>query len=145
MLLYEVFDQPYQWEYVERDPMFFEAAFTVTDGSKYYVYGQDKGSISPEWNIGFYRVESGNSTHNYKITNTGDQQRIFATVIDVLREFIGAVNQNGIKTFYFEAKEPSRLRLYKRLVATLLPSWKTDVEDNIIKVVNPKYQMSRYD
>jgi hypothetical protein len=65
---------------------------------------------------GWFEVEFalvGGDGPNVGITGTGDQFKIFATVMDVLRDFIKSQAPDRVT---FEAKEKSRFDLYKALI-----------------------------
>lgn len=79
----------------------------------------------------------------YGITKTGDEIAVFSTVINIIKEFV-AKTQIKELIFAASAKEPSRVRLYDRLVRRLGLGWRLDITmDSMNKVyilVNPNYK-----
>ncbi len=141
MLLNEVFDQPVKWKVIDHQEGFLEVVFTV--GPVGYTFwatavrdAEDEMIQPPHFDIEFYaHLPSKENPHkSYGITKSGNQQQVFATILDIIKEFVDEYNPAIMS---FEAKEPSRFKLYKRLVATLLPSWKMIVKGYIIQIVNP--------
>ncbi len=134
MLLNEVFDQPYRWKTISDGKWQYSAGFQVEDGAVYMVSGylQDVNK-KPTWEFGFTRMKRGEDT-SYKVTNTGNQQHIFATIVDIFRTFIADRNPDRIA---FDAIEPNRKKLYIRMVKQLLPNWNVAIEANTITITNP--------
>lgn len=85
------------------------------------------GPRSSEYGPEFIFVLNGKN-NELGITNTGDELEVFSAVIKVMKEFMQ--NSNN-KRYYFTAEmsEPSRVKLYDRLVKRLtkdVPGWKCD-------------------
>lgn len=68
------------------------------------------------WNIDFTQRNKVTATHTYGITRTGNQYKIFATIIDIILNFKTIHNDAEL---VFVAIEPSRVKLYNRMVNTL--------------------------
>ena len=108
----ESFDQPYPWDWTHRSNYSWRAKFKDVE----VTINQELHNGIPDWEIEFTRNGSIN------VTGEGDQFKIFATVIDVIREFIQRVNPERV-TFSAEkedlnTKSTSRAKLYSRMVRT---------------------------
>lgn len=123
----EAFDQPYSIEWEEgEDSEAVDALATLSDGTYLSImfskefgdYGDDLG----DWSIEFHRNNS------QEVTGEGDAQKVFATVLEAIRQFVKKYKANTI-TFsaskevdmdadYGDAKfnPESRAKLYNRLV-----------------------------
>jgi hypothetical protein len=131
MLLNEVFNQPYKWKSLGSGKWEYSAGFKMEDGATYMIaaYLQDINN-KPTWMFNFSRIEEGKSP-NYGITNTGNQQQIFATILDILFSFISEKNPNRI---IFDAVELNRKKLYIRMIKSLLVDWDVTVNDATILI-----------
>jgi hypothetical protein len=110
--LNEAFDKPYSFKLEEVTPNRFEAKAKLSDDSILtimflYSFKYDG------WEITFDR----NTKMN--ITGSGDQYRIFATVIEAIKKFIAIKRPNTIR-FGADKSEgsDSRAKLYERMVRT---------------------------
>jgi hypothetical protein len=121
----EAFDQPYpiQWEEGE-DGGTADALAKLGDGTYLSImftddyYGDELG----DWGIEFHRNNS------QEVTGEGDAQKVFATVLEAIRQFVDSHNPNSVT--FSASKEPeadmaqpgsnvnpeSRAKLYNRLV-----------------------------
>ena len=121
----EAFDQPYpiKWEEGE-DGGTADALATLGDGTYLSImftddyYGDELG----DWGIEFHRNNS------QEVTGEGDAQKVFATVLEAIRQFVDSHNPNSVT--FSASKEPeadmaqpgsnvnpeSRAKLYNRLV-----------------------------
>lgn len=124
MQLNEIFDQKYRWKWVQTPKKgwsFSKAhiAYFASEGNfPVKIYVRIVGTDRDEWEITF---EVDDATMNMldkkdperysmKPTGLGDQYKIFATVIDILKDFIRRVQPKSVE---FTALEPSRIALYK--------------------------------
>jgi hypothetical protein len=108
--LKEVFNQVYPWKWVRQLPKYWEAVFNDVQ----VTIANDPTESA--WEIKFSNKGS------MEITGNGDQFGIFATVLDIIREFIREKNPRVI-TFSAEkedqkTKSDSRPKLYSRMVRT---------------------------
>jgi len=110
-----------------------------SDGSK-YVVNFEKSSLSdiPGENRGTYHFQFSqeyedaheadfpSDERNYDITGSGNEFKVFSTVINTARIFLNELKSSGIQLkkiiFTAEKSKPSRVRLYNRLVKTLTKS-----------------------
>lgn len=120
----EAFDAPYPmtWEHDEGES--HDALVKLPDGTNLSVNFNVEydGNGEEAWHVEFWRNNSLNAT------GEGDAQRIFATVLEAIKEFI-KIEQPA--TIYFSASKQeetgdaseSRARLYKALVSRYARSW----------------------
>ena len=139
MLLNEVFDAPVNWEAHEERPDYFEAWFRIRIMPYKFrasAFIQDNGEmVQPSrWDIEFYADIDTRLHDKYGILNIGHQQQVFATVVDIMSSFIKEYNPAILS---FAAEEPSRRKLYQRMVSRLLPNWKMTQSGKDITVYNP--------
>jgi hypothetical protein len=80
----------------------------------------DAAEQFPSIMIDFHTQEKGGGMSTDRITNTGGEIKVFATVVNIVKRIVQEVNPLEI---YFEASrkktEPSRVKLYDRLAKTL--------------------------
>lgn len=69
------------------------------------------------------------------ISNTGDEYEVFGTVLAIIREYMGRYSPAAI-SFSAETKEPSRIKLYDRMVTRIASGWtvKTEILGTAAKV-----------
>jgi len=68
-----------------------------------------------------------NDECEYDIMNSGNSVLVFSTVVSILKKLLDDLHP---RMLIFSAKEPSRRKLYLRMVKTLLPTWETSVFDD---------------
>lgn len=117
--LNEVLNNPYEWKLVRTTIHNIEYRFTTDSGIVYVVglgrLGEDRTLTSKDWDLYFIISENsmkelGKDDNNmFKISGTGDQFRVFATVQDIVKDFI---IKHAPDLIAFSAAEPSRRRLY---------------------------------
>jgi len=111
--LNELFDGPYEWHWKDQNDSVWRATATTDDGGR---IGMEFGNVgNGRYYVDFIRNGSQN------VTGEGDAFKVFATVLDALKELISAKNPKSI--FFSAEKNPnrgqkmmSRINLYKRLV-----------------------------
>lgn len=79
MRLYELFDKKYNWSWSKETGDHLKAEFETSSGDRVLVTFEN---IEGFWEISFKRGDS------VKVTGEGDPYAIFATVKDILQEFI---------------------------------------------------------
>lgn len=106
------------WQWVTRSKLRANASFTVM--GKRYIFGATTSNYDNEsWEIIF--IASGQGTDSVGITGVGNAASVMATVVDILRDFV--TTTPDVSELTFSAEEPSRRRLYLRMVQRLLPAW----------------------
>jgi len=122
--LNEVLNNPYEWKLVRTTIHNIEYRFTTDSGIVYVVglgrLGEATRLTSKDWDLYFSISENNmkelgkDDSDTFKISGTGDQFRVFATVQDIVKDFIIKHDPDLIA---FSAAEPSRRRLYSTFTA----------------------------
>ena len=119
----ESLNQPYKMKWEKSDYGDMDALVKLPDGSplsimfnKHTDFTHDPGAET--WHVEFYRNNS------QDVTGEGDQQRIFATVLEAIRKFVKKVKPKTISFSAAKNEEPgtkvySRANLYNKLVVFL--------------------------
>ena len=123
MRLNEIFDKALPWEWDKNPSDTNMVAFFQVDDAEYNV--EFDSSMEGQWGFDFGRSESNNSPVS-EITGTGNQYAVFATVVDIVKEFISQNDPNHI-VFSADRNEPSRIKLYNRMLK-MFPKDKYDVK-----------------
>lgn len=139
MLLNEVFNAPTEWEAHEQRLDYFEAWFRIRTmpyrfRASAYIDKNDEMVHPTHWDVEFYADVDIRTHDKYGVLNIGNQQQVFATVVDIMKTF---VKQYRPAIISFQAEEPSRMKLYQRMVSRLLPDWKMTQVGKEITVHNP--------
>jgi hypothetical protein len=113
----ELFDQPYEWEWI-KTPMGQPAAEFQTDSETYFV----EFTTFQNGQTMFY-FES--DEYGDDISGAGDQFRVFATVYQILDEYL---RKNNVKWLHFTGDEPSRVKLYKRFAEKISKKYDMKLE-----------------
>ena len=127
----ESFDQPYPmtWEHGDES---HDALVRLPDGTNLSImFSKDYGAYGDEeWTVEFWRNNS------QEATGEGDQQRVFATVLSAIQQFIGTEHPERIrfsanKDVESGQKSQTRSNLYTKLVQRYANSWgySIDVDD----------------
>ncbi len=125
MKLNEVFQHAYPWKWTHESNTSVTAEF-VTDAEN-IVYVEFEYEGEDQWSFSFAREATApnyrDKTVSSTITGQGDAYKIFATVKEVLQEF---TNIHDFRIIYFTAHEPSRQRLYAKMLPQLAQSVNLD-------------------
>lgn len=124
-IINELFIQPVTWRMTRDKSHTKSYSFTVNE----IPYSVDlmKTSLQDNtWGVGFDITS--NDDNDYKITNTGNATIVFATVIDIIKSFISQHNPDSLQ-FVADIMEPSRVKLYRRMVQKLIPD-NYSIEEN---------------
>lgn len=130
-IISEAFDKPYKgkWEHGDES---HDLLVKLPDGSNLSImFSLDYGAYGDEeWAVEFWRNNS------QDVTGEGDQQRIFATVLNAIKKFIDKHHPERIRFSANKDVEPgqksmSRTNLYNRLVQRYANSWgyTVDIDD----------------
>lgn len=135
MLLNELLKSSYNVEYDTSEPGEFYASFLTEDKREIKLAAVSLGPFE-SWEVDFGVIGSDGSM-DWNVTNKGDAFKIFATIIEILKNFL---TKSKPKSFYFTAKEPSRKKLYQTMMDRFLKSSSnytqiTDKEDSELKYV----------
>ena len=113
--------QHWEWTYLEADGAM--AKFEV--GGIPYFFGASPNFGTPGgWTVVF-KIDNDNidSSSKFGLTGTGNSAQVMSIVVDILRDFLKKY-QDKVKALVFSAAEPSRQKLYIKMVLRLLPNWK---------------------
>lgn len=100
--------------------------FITDSGIKYKVYLQGKEMVEVAFSAILPGEEENFRPDKTTITGTGDSRKVFGTVVKIVKEYLDTHKPNAL---YFTAEnaEPSRVKLYNRLIAQVdkeLPDYK---------------------
>lgn len=111
MILSEVFNNIAKWSWITQNDEQAKAQFVIGEYQYYLVVDLDVYEKPPiTWTAEFYMDHP--DTLGLEITNTGRQFDVFATVSNIIQNFISKYNPQVLT---FDAQEPSRIKLYRRL------------------------------
>jgi predicted nucleotidyltransferase len=134
----EGFDQPYPLKWEKSDYGDMDALAKLPDGSPLSIMFNLADMSENDWGVEFYRNNS------QSVTGEGDAQRVFATVLTAIGQFIK--KQKPDTLFFTAVKEEdptgSRTKLYDRLVQR----YATGLGYNLQKVEYPEqtgYKLTR--
>jgi pyrimidine deaminase RibD-like protein len=119
----EAFDQPYPSKWEKSDYGDYDALAKLPDGTNLSIMFNHEGD--DEWQVEFYRNNS------QEVTGEGDAQRVFATVLNSIQQFIEKQHPGRIRfsaTKDDDGNNQSRAKLYDRLVRRYANSWGYSVE-----------------
>lgn len=118
-LIKEGFTSPYELSHgmFHNPPKIYEYEFQNKSGLTYVSeFAQQPTHYDFEFAV-LYDADGNSIDRPMNITNTGDQFRIFSTVLKSFDMFIE--QRPGVRVIKFTAESPSRKKLYERLVKTL--------------------------
>lgn len=109
-IILELFNKPEPWSWTQKTEDRWVGKFVINKIPYILVLDKDTNL----WHLEFYD-DSKEWEQRYSITGTQKEQSImvFSTVIDIIKNFKNAHPEESIK---FTADEPSRKKLYDRLV-----------------------------
>ena len=132
------------WEWIRRDHRVAIARFSA--GDRTYAWEAYPNEYSPtKWTIQFKIVRELTDPDRSDVwgkTGTGNSAEVMSTAVDITRAFIKEYGDK-ISEFTFDAKEDSRIRLYAKMIARLLPGWELNQQYNTnfgmeFRLTNPK-------
>tara|TARA_B100000749_G_C18082978_1_gene324497 strand:- start:6 stop:416 length:411 start_codon:yes stop_codon:yes gene_type:complete len=112
MKLLEVLNKPAEWKWFKTSSREWKALFTIDDNK--YVFKAETSDME-RWQITFEIRGAGGKPHD--ISKTGNEFKVFATVAEILNEYLKKVEPDN---FWFTAKEPSRAKLYDRFAKLIV-------------------------
>ena len=123
MLVLEILDAPYSWtETKNRDEDivgFIEYQAKFNAGDRQIVVDIDRVPRSgSHWELGFGERSPKSTGMSLKITGSGDEFRVFATVVEIARQFMEKYDVDSL-SFTAEKSEGRRAQLYQRMVSRL--------------------------
>jgi len=130
MKLFEVLDRHVDWEWTHKTSDQWSAIFSVDDRTAFVTFDMQPNPFGEEFEgddtvpdevviISFITHKTNNyDTSTTEITGTGNEFQIFATVANIVGEFIKSQHPPAL-VFSAASKEPSRVKLYKRFIKKL--------------------------
>ena len=112
MKLLEVLNKPAKWKWFKTNWREWIALFIIEDNK--YVFKAETSDME-RWQITFEIRGAGGKPHD--ISKTGNEFKVFATVAEILNEYLKKVKPS---VFWFTAKEPSRAKLYDRFAKLIV-------------------------
>jgi 8-oxo-dGTP pyrophosphatase MutT (NUDIX family) len=108
----EAFDQPYKLKWEKSDYGDVDALAKLQDGTSLSIMFNLADKLENNWGVEFYRNNS------QAATGEGDAQRVFATVLAAIGQFIKKKKPNTLFFTAVKEEDPtgSRAKLYDRLV-----------------------------
>jgi len=74
----------------------------------------------------------GSDHGGYSVTGTGNEFKVFSTVVKIVKIFLNELKRDGVEferiKFYASKTEPSRIKLYEKLVKTLTKKYNLSYE-----------------
>ena len=121
--LAEGFDKPYPFTWEKSDFGDYDALATLDDGTPLSIMIEPEGD--DEWHVRFDR------NFSMGVTGEGDAQRVFATVLSAIHQFIQ--KEHPWRLIFSASKDPSdaknsesRAKLYNRLIKRYARAWGYD-------------------
>jgi hypothetical protein len=112
------------------------AKFTV-EGKKYIFNAHLEDGQKKLWIVIFKAViDHDDFNAEYGITGTGNSTAVFSAVTNILSDFAKRF-EKSIDILVIEAKEPSRKKLYLRILNRLFPNWTITEDHRAITVTRP--------
>jgi len=112
MKLTEILNKPAEWKWFKTSSREWKALFIISDNK--YVFKAETSDME-RWQITFEIRGAGGKPHD--ISKTGNEFKVFATVAEILNEYLKKVEP---EIFWFTAKEPSRAKLYDRFAKLIV-------------------------
>ena len=115
MRLRELFDTPVAYHMSGKDEYSFEI-----DGTTYrFEYARLNYGFG--LSVSFCEVDKETNDCIYTVTDSGNNVKVFATVVEILRKLITELD---VKILSFTADEDNRRKLYMRMIKKLIPDWR---------------------
>jgi KaiC/GvpD/RAD55 family RecA-like ATPase len=111
----------WNWEFRGSEEAF--ASFKIGD-IEYLWYARVMRTSRPkQWTIGFKQRDSEfDYDKEFGLAGTGNSAEVMSTVVDITRTFLTSYGDK-VEEIQFTSAEPSRTKLYARMVKRLLPTW----------------------
>jgi hypothetical protein len=117
MALDEVLNQPVAWEWKAKTAKSWEAEFVVGETAYHAIFsGPDDRGVE---------IIFADADNREDITGAGKAFQVFATVAQIIRDFLRHRDPKNIK---FSSKEASRTKLYQRLATSLASELGSEVD-----------------
>jgi hypothetical protein len=117
-LFREMFNNPLPIKWKQRNNSTWEGTFAIND-KQYLIMMMNEPQMG--WEVKFELLRQGKWTQS--ITGTGDAAHVFSTVLAGIKEWMAKMQPSQ---FALTAREPSRKKLYARLLRMLPKNWKVE-------------------
>lgn len=117
-LISEMFNSPLPIQWKQRNNSTWEGTFAIND-KQYLIMMMHEPHMG--WEVKFELLRQGKWTQ--AITGTGDAAYVFSTVLNGIKEWITKMQP---AQFALTAREPSRKKLYARLLKMLPKNWRVE-------------------
>jgi hypothetical protein len=109
----------------KQDDNYWKARFVVNNIQ--YACGFEELYQGNSWIVDFMNLSQNVSNGNrFGITNTGSAGPVYSTVLEIIHDFR---SKNPTIDLLFSTKEPSRIKLYNRMIKTYPGRWSNWTED----------------
>jgi len=114
-------NKAWQWEFRGSEEAFANFKIGEVD---YLWYARVMRASSPkQWTLGFKQRDQGfDYEKEFGLAGTGNSAEVMSTVVDITRTFLLSYGDK-VEEIRFTSAEPSRTKLYARMVKRLLPNW----------------------
>ncbi len=140
--LTELFQQGKNWKWEFRGSEEAFASFKIGDVEYLWYARVMRASAPKQWTIGFKQRDSEfDYDKEFGLAGTGNSAEVMSTVVDITRTFLSDYGDK-VEEIRFTSAEPSRTKLYARMIKRLLPNW--DLHTKMIGgqagfyLINPK-------
>jgi hypothetical protein len=121
------------WKWVFRGSEEATADFKVGEVPyRFYAYSNSENDWEVEFKINSNEYDQHGKIKfgtKFGLAGTGNSAEVMSTVVDIMREFL-EMYRGKIDTIGFTAEEPSRQKLYMRMMKRLLPNWTISTYDS---------------
>ena len=135
-LLFEAFTSPYDWWISGKDADGVNAEFATGDGRNIEVLASKYTGNDSVAELEFSDAEQ------YGVTGQGDAFRIFSTIVSIAKAML-ANKRYGIKVLTFSASEPSRRKLYARMLKRLAKPYSVARIDGVDKKKQERFAVAK--
>ena len=126
-ILTELLTSPRSWKVVVSNHYIYRAEFSAGDRMIRVEFGR-LSAVDDEWDSSF-EERSPSSSPTMALTGSGDEFKVFATVVAIYQEFL-ATHKVSALTFSAAKRDRNRARLYERLARRLAGnSWNVTVDN----------------
>lgn len=120
------------------------AKFTVGDRDYMWMaYSHFRDDKPHKWEIQFRALRKSTDPEKLELygkTGTGNSAEVMSTAVDITREFLQYYG-DSVQQISFDAKENSRIALYRKMVQRLLPNW--DAEEDYSPEYGLRFSLTR--
>jgi hypothetical protein len=133
----ELFYQSTDWEWNYKGRKDAEAYFTVGDVK--YIFTTYTGDSEGVWEMDFRaeEVKGERPDDRFAVNGTGNSAQVFSVVASIIKDFLNEYDSR-IEAIQFSAKEPSRKKLYARMLTRLLPGWSIKTSYDMFRATRPE-------